>query len=92
MPVGLEVFDDKGNKILGMDKSMLRIVQVLKTQDEIGLFLQTRQPSDRRILLISSFVDLDKYGQDMLATEWGFDLQFLKYAETVLLAEFVLGG
>ena len=51
MPVGLEVFDNNGNKILGMDKSVLRIAKVFKNKAEIKQFL-SNNPQKARYLFV----------------------------------------
>lgn len=86
MPVGLEVFDNKGNKILGMDKSVLRITKVFKNKAEIKQFL-ANNPQKARFLLISSYVDLDKDDDTYLYVNNTVLQQFLEYSDTALLLE-----
>lgn len=84
MPVGLEVFDNNGNKILGMDKSVLRITKVFKNKAEIKQFL-SNNPQKARYLLISSYVDLDKDRDSYLYINNAVLQQFLEYSDSALL-------
>lgn len=86
MPVGLEVFDNNGNKILGMDKSVLRITKVFKNKAEIKQFL-SNNPQKARFLLISSYVDLDKDDDTYLYVNNAVLRQFLEYSDSALLLE-----
>lgn len=86
MSVGLEVFDNNGNKILGMDKSVLRITKVFKNKAEIKQFL-ANNPQKARYLLISSYVDLDKDRDSYLYINNAVLQQFLEYSESALLLE-----
>lgn len=86
MTVGLEVFDNNGNKILGMDKSVLRIAKVFKNKTEIKQFL-SNNPQKARYLLISSYVDLDKDRDTDLYVGNAVLQQFLEYSDTALLLE-----
>lgn len=86
MPVGLEVSDNNGNKILGMDKSVLRIAKVFKNKAEIKQFL-ANNPQKARYLLISSYVDLDKDRNTYLYVDNAVLQQFLEYSDTALLLE-----
>lgn len=86
MPVGLEVFDNNGNKILGMDKSVLRITKVFKNKAEIKQFL-SNNPQKARYLLISSYVDLDKDRDSYLYINNAVLQQFLEYSDSALLLE-----
>ena len=86
MPVGLEVFDNNGNKILGMDKSVLRITKVFKNKAEIKQFL-SNNPQKARYLLISSYVDLDKDRDTYLYMGNAVLQQFLEYSDSALLLE-----
>ena len=84
MTVGLEVFDNNGNKILGMDKSVLRIAKVFKNKTEIKQFL-SNNPQKARYLLISSYVDLDKDRDSYLYINNAVLQQFLEYSDSALL-------
>lgn len=86
MSVGLEVFDNNGNRILGMDKSVLRIAKVFKNKAEIKQFL-SNNPQKARYLLISSYVDLDKDRDTYLYIGNAVLLQFLEYSDSALLLE-----
>lgn len=86
MPVGLEVFDNNGNKILGMDKSVLRIAKVFKNKAEIKQFL-SNNPQKARFLLISSYVDLDRDHYSYLYINNAVLQQFLEYSDSALLLE-----
>ena len=86
MPVGLEVFDNNGNKILGMDKSVLRITKVFKNKAEIKQFL-SNNPQKARFLLISSYVDLDRDRDSYLYINNAVLQQFLEYSDSALLLE-----
>lgn len=86
MPVGLEVFDNNGNKILGMDKSVLRITKVFKNKAEIKQFL-SNNPQKARFLLISSYVDLDRDHDTYLYIGNAVLQQFLEYSDGALLLE-----
>lgn len=86
MSVGLEVFDNNGNKILGMDKSVLRITKVFKNKAEIKQFL-SNNPQKARYLLISSYVDLDKDRDTYLYMGNAVLQQFLEYSDSALLLE-----
>lgn len=85
MPVGLEVFDENGVKILGMDKSVLRITHILDYRE----FLHFRQNHNAPYLsFISCFIDLDAYPNERLITHGdGLFLQFYQYAEKILIGE-----
>lgn len=87
MPVGLEVFDNNGNKILGMDKSVLRIAKVFKNKAEIKQFL-SNNPQKARYLLISSYVDLDKDRNTYIYTHNALLQQFLRFSDSAVLVEF----
>lgn len=86
MSVGLEVFDNNGNKILGMDKSVLRITKVFKNKAEIKQFL-SNNPQKARYLLISSYVDLDRDRDSYLYINNAVLQQFLEYSDSALLLE-----
>ena len=86
MSVGLEVFDNNGNRILGMDKSVLRIAKVFKNKAEIKQFL-SNNPEKARYLLISSYVDLDKDRDSYLYINNTVLQQFLEYSDSALLLE-----
>ena len=86
MPVGLEVFDNNGNKILGMDKSVLRITKVFKNKAEIKQFL-SNNPQKARFLLISSYVDLDRDRDSYLYINNAVLQQFLEYSDSALLLQ-----
>lgn len=86
MSVGLEVFDNNGNKILGMDKSVLRITKVFKNKAEIKHFL-ANNPQKARYLLISSYVDLDRDHDSYLYINNAVLQQFLEYSDGALLLE-----
>ena len=86
MSVGLEVFDNNGNRILGMDESVIRIAKVFKNKDEIKQFLRNN-PEKARYLLISSYVDLDKDRDTYLYVNNAVLRQFLEYSDSALLLE-----
>lgn len=70
MPVGLEVYDAQGRKILGADKSVLRIVKVLHNINEVQKFKEENPNENGRFFIFTSaFVDLDKYPNELLITD-----------------------
>lgn len=90
MKAGLEVYDDKGRKLLGTDKSVLRITKVLHGYKEVQKFRQENPNTDRRFFtFISAFVDLDKYPNELLITDHveGAMLQMERFAEIFLVGE-----
>lgn len=87
MSVGLEVFDDKGNQILGMNESVLRITKTFTNKKDLIQFL-TDNPEKARYLLISSYVDLDRDRNTYIYTHNALLQQFLRFSDSAVLVEF----
>lgn len=89
MPAGLEVYDANGRKLLGMDKSVLRITKVLYGQKELGKFRQENDGDRRFFIFASAFVDLDKYPDELLITDRPETVmtQLERFAEFFLVGE-----
>lgn len=90
MGAGLEVYDANGRKLLGTDKSVLRITKVLHDYKEVQRLRQENPNADRRFFIFTSaFVDLDKYPNELLITDNPVTvmMQLEKFAESFLVGE-----
>lgn len=90
MPVGLEVYDANGRKLLGTDKSVLRITKVLHGYKDVQRLRQENPNADRQFFIFASaFVDLDKYPNELLITDHAVRamLQIERFTEVFLAGE-----
>lgn len=75
MGIGLEVFDENGVKILGMDKSIIRIIKVLDRAEYFQW--QQTHPNIQHVKIFSCFIDFDVHADEIIPTDTSYPFKWI---------------